>query len=137
MTKPGPDPVAAHLARAIAFSGKTQREIARAAGLPKPNVLSMMKSGETKIPLERIPSLADACGVDPIFFLSLALRTYFPAVMRAIEDHLGELLSVNEQRLIEVYREGAGEEDMPVSENLLTQLKLQLIHQRKVRPGRR
>jgi hypothetical protein len=43
------------LSRAIEFSGKTQREIAAEVGLPKPNFLSMLKTGGSPVPLDRIP----------------------------------------------------------------------------------
>ena len=51
-------PTAAFLKLALANSDLTQREIAQQAELPKPNVLSMMNTGETKVPLNRIPALA-------------------------------------------------------------------------------
>lgn len=51
-------PTARHLADAIELSHKTQNEIARDAGFPSANILSMMKSGETKVPVDRIPKLA-------------------------------------------------------------------------------
>lgn len=50
--------VAEFFARAIDFSGKSQREIALEAGFEHPNVISMMGSGDMKIPLERVPVLA-------------------------------------------------------------------------------
>ncbi|NDR55838.1 helix-turn-helix transcriptional regulator [Pseudoruegeria sp. M32A2M] len=65
---------------AIETSGLTQREIAQRAGFPKPNVLSMMKTGETKVPIERIPALAEACDVDPIDFARIAMLEYHPEI---------------------------------------------------------
>ncbi|SDL94310.1 helix-turn-helix domain-containing protein [Aliiruegeria lutimaris] len=77
MTK---SPTAAFLTTAIENSGLTQREIAQRAGFPKPNVLSMMKTGETKVPIERIPALAEACDVDPIDFARIAMLEYHPEI---------------------------------------------------------
>ncbi|NDR55480.1 helix-turn-helix transcriptional regulator [Pseudoruegeria sp. M32A2M] len=77
MTK---SPTAAFLTTAIEHSGLTQREIAQRAGFAKPNVLSMMKTGETKVPIERILALAEACGADPIDFARIAMREYHPEV---------------------------------------------------------
>ena len=39
----------------------------------------MMKLGQTKVPLDKIPLLAKACGVDQAFFMRLALQEYMPA----------------------------------------------------------
>ncbi|SDK82986.1 helix-turn-helix domain-containing protein [Aliiruegeria lutimaris] len=77
MTK---SPTAAFLTTAIEHSGLTQREIAQRAGFAKPNVLSMMKSGETKVPIERIPALAEACDADPVDFARIALLEYYPEI---------------------------------------------------------
>ena len=65
--------VAEYLSHAIYLSGKTQREIAQEAGFNKPNVLSMMKQGLTKVPIYSIPLLAKACSVDPVHFMRLAM----------------------------------------------------------------
>lgn len=73
-------PTAAFLKLAIANSNLTQREIAQQAGLPKPNVLSMMKTGETKVPLNRIPALAKACSVEAASFIRIAMTEYHPEI---------------------------------------------------------
>ena len=39
---------------------KTQREIAAEIGNDKPNLISMFKRGESKVPLEKIPLLSKA-----------------------------------------------------------------------------
>src|ERR1700739_5161333 len=44
---------------------KTQREIAQEAGYETPNIISMLKRGESRVPLERIPLLSKALGADP------------------------------------------------------------------------
>ena len=82
MTTPSitPSPTAQFFERAIIFSGLSQREIADRAGFPKPNFISMMKRGEAKIPIDRIPALAKACGVEPVEFIATAMREYQPEV---------------------------------------------------------
>ncbi|NDR56662.1 helix-turn-helix transcriptional regulator [Pseudoruegeria sp. M32A2M] len=77
MTK---SPTAAFLTTAIEHSGLTQREIAQRAGYAKPNVLSMMKTGETKVPIERFPALAEVCDADPIDFARIAMLEYHPEI---------------------------------------------------------
>lgn len=74
------------LRNAIEQSPKTQREIARDAGFAAPNALSMMKTGECKIPISRIPALAKALDVDGHLFVKIALREYQPEIWMVIED---------------------------------------------------
>jgi hypothetical protein len=51
---------AAFIAYHLKVSHKTHVEIAREVGLSSSNLLSMMKSGSMKIPLDRVPALADS-----------------------------------------------------------------------------
>lgn len=95
---------AAFLNKALEFSGKSQKEIAREVGFPKPNVVSMMKTGETKIPLDRIPALARACLVDPVYFLRLALEEYQPEIWQVLVNTLGHPLTENEWEIVGAYR---------------------------------
>jgi len=97
-------PTADFLARAIAFSGKSQKEIAREAGLGKPNFLSMMKLGEARVPINRIPALARACNVDAGAFLRMALVEYHPEVWEVLTRMLGEALTLNEMDVVHCYR---------------------------------
>jgi transcriptional regulator with XRE-family HTH domain len=121
---PTGSPTADFLGRAIAFSGKNQREIAQAVGIGKPNMISMMKLGQTKVPIERIPRLADACGVDPALFMRVALREYQPELLDLVETYVGDLLTLNEIRFVKCYRGVAGaDEEIEVD----TEVKLAVI----------
>jgi hypothetical protein len=97
--------VADYLAKAIDLSGLTQRELAAAVGYPKPNVISMMKLGQTKIPMEKVPVFARALGLDPAHFTRLAMREYMPDVWEALESVFGESLTDRERRFVEILRE--------------------------------
>jgi transcriptional regulator with XRE-family HTH domain len=68
--------VATRIAQALhAYTGtKTQSEIAKACGFISPNMLSMVKSGKTKLPLKRIPALCRELGIRPEEMLLLALN---------------------------------------------------------------
>ncbi|MBB3713292.1 transcriptional regulator with XRE-family HTH domain [Limimaricola variabilis] len=94
-------PTAAFLKLAIANSDLTQREIAQQAGLPKPNVLSMMKTGETKVPLNRIPALAEACRVDAATFIRIAMTEYHPEIWRVLEAEFSSEASRDERALLD------------------------------------
>jgi transcriptional regulator with XRE-family HTH domain len=97
-------PTAKLLADAIEASPLTQREIAMRAGFPNPNVLSMMKQGQSKVPLERIPVLAKALGVDQYTLLFVAMEEYHPEVWAILEAVFGLPLSEDELKILEVFR---------------------------------
>ena len=44
--------VAQYITIDVNGSGKTQREIAQEAGFPNPNIISMFKTGATRLPLD-------------------------------------------------------------------------------------
>ena len=52
---------------------KSQAEIATAAGFINANMMSMLKSGAIRVPLDRVPALANALEADPGRLLQLAL----------------------------------------------------------------
>jgi len=111
---------AAFLARAIEFSGKTQAQITEEAGFPKPNALSMMKLGQTKIPFERIPALAEATHVDPAYFMKIALAEYQPAIFAAIIETIGEPTTANELDMVHCYRICAPENQIEMNPMVTT-----------------
>lgn len=64
---------------------KSQALIAEEAGFINPNVIAMIKSGATKLPLDRVASLADALECDPRMLFNLALqRSSFSGRKRTI-----------------------------------------------------
>lgn len=81
-------PTARFLTSAIRVSGLSQTEIAKRSGYARPNVISMMKQGQTKVPIDRIPALAQTCGVDERVFLETALQEYQPEVWEVLSRHL-------------------------------------------------
>ncbi|MBT8467567.1 MAG: helix-turn-helix domain-containing protein, partial [Deltaproteobacteria bacterium] len=92
------------LDQAIQNSPLTQAEIAMRAGFPKPNVLSMMKNGLTKVPLARVPALAQALGIEQTQFLDCALAEYHPEVYQILTEVLGLPLAPDEEALLGLYR---------------------------------
>jgi transcriptional regulator with XRE-family HTH domain len=114
-TKPHADTrLAKFVAQRIAeLSGrKTQSEIAREAGFPNPNMISMIKSGATKLALDRVPQLAKALDCDPAFLLRLALEQSLGATAaKAVHDIFGTPLTRNEIEWIGELRDASGESD--------------------------
>ena len=79
---------------------KTQREIAQEAGYETPNIISMLKRGESRVPLEKIPLLSKAFGVDPAHMFRLALEQYWPDRSEIIAKLFGRLASENEEAIL-------------------------------------
>ncbi len=109
-----PISVAAFITQSIAASGKTQSEVARDIGLPNPNAVSMLTTGNLKLPLNRIGSIARALDVNAAHLLRIVLREYTPDLLEVIEQVLERpLLSTNEARIIECVRAISGDRDLP------------------------
>ncbi len=53
---------------------KTQTDLARDAGFVNVNMLSMIKTGQSKLPLDRVAALARALDTDPRHLWLLALE---------------------------------------------------------------
>lgn len=100
-----PANVAEFITWQIKLCGKSQVEIAKETGFPKPNVLSMIKSGATKVPLEKIGKLAKALEIDPLHLFQMVMSEYFPTTWDEIEGMVGQpVLTHNERELLELIR---------------------------------
>jgi transcriptional regulator with XRE-family HTH domain len=100
--------VSAFIASLIEKSGKSRKAIADEAGLGKPNMISMLKNGETKLPLARLGSFAKAVHTDPAQLLNLCLAEYYPNIWSAIKDHLESSATADELRLVRAIRASTG-----------------------------
>ena len=97
--------VATELTAMIARSGKTHRRIAEEAGFSRANVISMMKTGEMKVPIDKAPGLATACHADPVAFTRLVMEEYEPRAWAELEQTLGRSPTPQEQALLDLVRE--------------------------------
>ena len=76
---------------------KTQAEIASEAGFANANMMTFLKTGKNKVPLDRVPSLAKALEVDPAYLMRLALDQAVGATAaKAITDIFGTPATENE-----------------------------------------
>src|ERR1700712_566788 len=76
---------------------KTQREVSAQAGYPKTNIFSMFKSGETRVPLGKIPAMAKALECDPAHLFRLAMTDCWPELAPVISEIFGrQMASANE-----------------------------------------
>jgi hypothetical protein len=64
----------------------------------------MMQRGNCKVPLERIPALAEACGVSPIPILRIAMKEYQPELWVVLQAVFGRLLTEEESRWLQILR---------------------------------
>ncbi len=77
---------------------KTQAEIASEAGFANANMMTFLKTGKNKVPLDRVPSLAKALEVDPAYLMRLALDQAAGATAaKAITDIFGTPATENER----------------------------------------
>lgn len=98
-TLPETSQTADFFTRYINRSQLTQNEIALACGLKRQNIISMFKTGATKVPIERIPALSRTLKIDPRAFLSIAMEEYYPKMWDAIQEILGQGVSVTEDEM--------------------------------------
>ena len=107
-------PIAQYFTKQIdALSGvKTQREIAAEIGYDKPNMISLLKRGETKVPLDKIPALAKALHVDPAHLFRLAMEQQWPGMKAVVDEIFKNSASDNKtETLLKPWREITKERD--------------------------
>jgi hypothetical protein len=91
---------------------KNQRDIAFEAGFNNPNMMSLIKSGASKVPLDRVPALARALEADPKLLFRLALEQAGSETTRmAVEEIFGTVVSKNEVTWLEELRDASGHTD--------------------------
>jgi len=98
-----------YLSNLLNRSKYTQIQIAKMAGFKRPNFLSMMKDGTSKIPVSRVPALSRALNTDPKIFLRLVMEDYFPEEWKVIESTLGHIMTDNEVEIIDYIRKKSDE----------------------------
>lgn len=104
--------VAEYLADKLAATDKTQRQIAEECGFDNPNIITMFKTGQTKLPINRIGPLAKALDADPVHLLRMVMLEYMPDVWTSVEDIMkSTILTANELELVRAFREVTGDAD--------------------------
>ena len=89
----------------------SQRDIAVKLGYPKSNIISMFKTGDAKVPLDKIPALAEALHVDVGHLMRLGLEQYWPDKMAVITEVFSRLVTENEMDIIECIRKATHNSD--------------------------
>lgn len=90
--------------------GVTDQQLCDALGYEKAVVLTLIKRGNIKMPLNKIPALAAALELDPAELLRAAIRESDPALGQIIEEVFNPLrLTATEVNLIKNLRELSGD----------------------------
>ena len=85
---------------------KSQKEIARIVGYKSPNIITMIKQGDTKVSLDRVQLMAKALDVDVKMFYRLALEQFYSVeTVAGMFEMLSGGLTPNELELLSVYRQ--------------------------------
>lgn len=91
---------------------KSQARVASEAGFVNPNMISLIKNGSTRLPIDRVPALAKALDVDPRRLLQLAIEQWVGgSVMRTFDEIFGTIVSRNEIVWLEELRDASGHTD--------------------------
>ena len=99
-------------------SVRTQKEIATLAGLRSINMLSMMKEGTAKVPLDRVVALAAALECDPGHLFRLTLeQIYKPDVLEDFFTYAATAASKNERILLSEWRALSADTDPEFTED--------------------
>ena len=91
---------------------KSQKEIAQEAGFLNANMLSLLKSGTNKIPLDRVPALAKALEADPAYLMRLSLeQSVGVTASNAICDCFGTPITTHERGWLDEIRAASDNSD--------------------------
>lgn len=97
--------VAQYIDHQLKVAGRPQTVIAKEAGFEQPNMISMLKTGKTKLALKRIPALARALHVDPRHLFMMCIEEYVPDALEAFEEILNQpTLTANEIEILKIIR---------------------------------
>ncbi|MFT4064385.1 helix-turn-helix domain-containing protein [Paraburkholderia sp.] len=111
--------VAEYFGNQIAANQKTLASLSKEiGGIMKPNMLSMVQNGHAKLPIQHVGKVARALNIDPVFFMKLCLREYYPDMWAAVEEVMANtpMLTNNERKFIEELRAVSAEDPVIATE---------------------
>lgn len=97
--------LAAEITKRINLCEKPQAEIARNIGYQKPNMLTMIKQGLSKLPFEKAPKLASELNWQEDDLLERMLKEYEPHIYTMIKDVYKTPLAEDELALVMAFRD--------------------------------
>jgi transcriptional regulator with XRE-family HTH domain len=88
----------------ISFT-KSQREVADDVGFVNRNMLSLIKNGDTKLSLDRVPAMAKSLGLDLEVVMLPALRQYYTEdVISLLRETFGSTETQTEHEILSIAR---------------------------------
>lgn len=93
------------LSHEMMLSDYSQKDLADLCGFKTANIITMLKQGLTKIPIDKIPILAKALNVDPVKFYKIVMIEYRPKEYQAIIEIIGEPITASERGVVALVRE--------------------------------
>lgn len=101
-----PKSLASYLNWQIQLSGKKQYEIAEDCGFDKPNIITMIKQGKTRLPRDKVVKMAKSLSIDPINLMKMMYLEYYPDEWTMLESLIGQpVLTDDELYFINIIRE--------------------------------
>ena len=103
--------VAQFLEAQINSSDKSQQDIADEVGFSKATMVSMIKLGKAKVPLDKARSIARSLGLDEKDFFFRCFEEYLPSIYDELVDLQGNqpILTDNEVEMIQRIRKARPE----------------------------
>lgn len=84
---------------------KSPARIAGELGYSSRDVILGFMSGSIKVPLDKLPALAEAIGCDAGYLFRLGIAQYWPGDARVLEAVFGRVVTPNEMELVSLWRE--------------------------------
>lgn len=100
--------VARFISERIEASGQLQKDIAHKAGFEQPNIITMIKQGKTRLPLDKVGPLAKALAIDPLILLEMCFEEYHPRTWKAIAPYMASAITEDERKLLAALRKFLG-----------------------------
>lgn len=109
---------------------KSPAQIAGELGYTSRDVVLGFMSGSIKVPLGKLPALAEAIGCDPGYLFRLGIAQYWPGDARVLEAVFGRVVTRNEMELVSLWRRlTVG--DPPLSDKMRVRLSQAIIDVRQ------
>lgn len=102
---------------------KTNEELAGEMGYARANIISMWRTGKSRIPLERLPDLSRLLNVSLAELLPMWMEQYAPQMRVEIAQLFTRLVSKNEWEVIQAMREASESTDPKPSKKDLAEVK--------------
>jgi len=103
-------PVADRFAQLVDSSGYSRDEISKKIGFKNPNNVTMIKKGNTKLPVNRIPRIAQVFNIDPAELFKQVMLEYEPEKYDAIIKCVGDAITKKERKVLNALYETIGED---------------------------